>query len=136
MALMSRYLPRIAALSVMIGLPLVALFSGAAGLVPFLSMPLLVLGGPMLLTAWRGDGDPGSGSEDDNGSDGGGGGGNRRPGRPPSRPSGPRGLLPLETSQPGSWRLRGSERRHVSDPGPRRAPHRPVPRPHVPTRSH
>jgi hypothetical protein len=126
---MFRYLPRASALILMVGAPLAALILGAARLVPFLAMPLFVLGGPMLFSLWHGDSELGPGTDDEGGSDGGGGGGTRRPGRPPMRPSGPRGVLPLERSRPASWRLRGSEPQRVSDPGPRREPHRPRPAP-------
>ena len=134
---MLRRLTREAALVAMIGLPLAALIGGAARLVPFLAMPLVVLGGPMLFSSWRDGTSSEDSSDDDGGSDGGGGGGNRRPGRGPEQPSGPRGALPLDASQPARWRLRGPERQHVSDdPGTRRTPHRPRPRPRVPHRTH
>ncbi|HET9074705.1 MAG TPA: hypothetical protein VFN48_09015 [Solirubrobacteraceae bacterium] len=129
-------LTRAIAVAVMVALPLAALFGGAARLVPFLAMPLVVLGGPLALARWRGDTSAEDSADDDGGSDGGGGGGggSHRPGRGPEQPSGPRGELPLERSQPGRWRVRGPERQHVSDPGRRRTPHRAPLRPRVPTR--
>ncbi len=116
---------RALALTVMVGLPVAALFTGGSRLVPFLSMPLIVLGGPMIMGARHiGGSDPEADAEDDGGSDDGGG-GNRRPDRGPTTPSGPVGELPLEFSQPGGWRSRGNGRQRTTDPGHRRQPHRP-----------
>jgi hypothetical protein len=110
-------------MAVMTALPVVAVFTGEAKLVPFLAMPLVVLGGPMLLRVGQaGENDSEADSDDDDGSDGGGG-GNRRPDRGPTTPSGPMGELPLEYSSPAAWRTRGHGRQRASDPGHRRQPH-------------
>ena len=119
---------RLSALVVMLGIPLAAACTGAERLVPFLAMPFVVLGTPMIASLF---GDPRSlhrdepegGEDSDDGP-----GGNKRPDPQPLTPRGPRGTLPLESSSPARWRLRGGERVRVSDPGPRRAPHRPAPR--------
>jgi hypothetical protein len=134
---MSRWLIRGMSMVLMVGLPAGALFTGASRLVPFLAMPLVVLGGPMILGLRRNSGNgPEAGTEDDSDSDNGGG-GNRRPDRGPTTPSGPTGLLPLTDSTPSTWRLRGNGPQHVSDPGHRRQPHQPsrIPR-RVPTGPH
>jgi hypothetical protein len=127
MRLMVRWSFRLLAVAVMTALPIVALFTGEAKLVPFLAMPLVVLGAPVILRINQAGGsDSEAESEDDDGSDGGGG-GNRRPDRGPTTPSGPMGELPLEFSRPGSWRSRGNGRQRTTDPGHRRQPHRPAP---------
>jgi hypothetical protein len=124
MRLMFRWSARGLAFAVMATLPIVALFTGEAKLVPFLAMPLVVLGGPILLRVNGGGTDSEADSEDDDGSDGGGG-GNRRPDRGPTTPSGPMGELPLEYSRPGAWRTRGNGPQRTTDPGRRRHPHAP-----------
>lgn len=127
---MFRWLGRGAALVAMVGLPVAALFTGAGQLVPFLALPLIVLGGPVILRARQfGESDPEADSDDEGGSDEGGG-GNRRPDRGPTTPSGPVGALPLDFSRQGSWRHRGHGRQTTADPGHRRHPHpAPAPRP-------
>ncbi|WP_249012328.1 hypothetical protein [Conexibacter sp. DBS9H8] len=112
-------------LLMMLALPLGALLTGAAGLVPFLAMPLVVLGMPLVVRGPEADGDGGAEGDGDDGD--GGPGGNMRPDRGPMTPSGPTGTLPLEHSTPGGWRLRSPAPQRVSDPGPRRTPHRPAP---------
>jgi hypothetical protein len=124
MTRMRRRLIQALSLVAMVGLPLTALFTGGARLVPFLAMPLVVLGGPMLLRLARQGREPGTDSGEDGGSDDGPG-GNKRPDRRPPAPSGPSGLLPLEHSSPASFRVRGNGRQRISDPGPRRSPHEP-----------
>jgi hypothetical protein len=115
----------------MVGVPVAAAFTGGARLVPFLAMPLIVLGAPVVMKLRDGstdsepeaDGDDGGGSDD-------GGGGNRRPDHGPGAPSGPVGDLPLEFSRPGGDRLRGNGPQRTADPGPRRHPHQPRRTPH------
>ena len=130
MTRMSRWLPRALALAAMIALPVAAIFTGGAKLVPFLAMPLVVLGGPMIFRERRGgENDPEADAEDDDGSDDGGG-GNRRPDHGPGTPSGPMGELPLEYSAPAGYRMRGNGRQRTTDPGHRRHPHQPSRTPH------
>jgi hypothetical protein len=126
---MRRRLTQAFSLLAMLGLPVAALFTGGARLVPFLAMPLVVLGGPMLFGLARHGGEPGADTGDDGDSDDGPG-GNKRPDRRPPAPSGPTGLLPLEHSTQGTFRIRGNGRQRVSDPGQRRSPHEPARTPH------
>ncbi len=122
---MFRWLPRVFALAAMTALPLAAVFTGGARLVPFLAMPLIVLGGPMIFRVrGTGDSDPEADNNEDGGSDDGGG-GNRRPDKGPGTPSGPMGELPLEYSSPAGYRTRGNGRQRTTDPGHRRHPHQP-----------
>jgi hypothetical protein len=121
---MPRWFVRALALLAMLALPVAAIFTGGARLVPFLAMPLFVLGGPMLLGLGGEGREPGADTGDDSDSDDGPG-GNKRPDRRPPAPSGPTGLLPLEHSAPSSFRMRGNGRQRISDPGHRRAPHQP-----------
>lgn len=124
---MLRWIARGCAMVAMVGMPVAAAFTGGARLVPFLAMPLIVLGGPMLMRFHgSGENDPEADAEDGGGSDDGGG-GNRRPDRGPGTPSGPMGELPLEFSHPGA-RTRGNGPVRTSDPGRRRQPH-PAPAP-------
>jgi hypothetical protein len=121
---MARWVLRVLALLVMIGLPVAAIFTGGARIVPFLAMPLFVLGGPFVASLARGKpSEPDADSDDDGDSDDGGG-GNRRPDRGPTTPSGPTGKLPMEKSQPARWRQRGNGPQRINDPGRRRQPHR------------
>jgi hypothetical protein len=123
MGLMFRPVAHALGVAMMVALPVAALFTGGARLVPFLAMPLVVLGGPLVMKARgsrRGESEADA-EDDDGGSDGGG--GNCRPGRGPSAPSGPMGELPLEFSSPAAWRLRGNGRQRGADPGRRRRPH-------------
>lgn len=124
---MSPWPLRPAALAAMVLLPLVAMFAGAVRLVPLLMLPLIVLGAPLLIAVRGGWSEGDTGSDDSDSDDGGGGG--RRPDGGPTTPAGPVGDLPLEHSSPGRWRQRGNGPQRLSDPGPRRSPHRPVPAP-------
>ena len=133
---MSSWPLRLLTASLMLALPLVALAAGAVRLVPFLAMPLVVLGAPLIVKA-RGGGEEGDEDGGDDGDSDDGPGGNRRPDRGPMTPSGPTGELPLSHSTQGAWRLRGNGHQQVLDPGHRRSPHQPerLPR-RVPSRPH
>jgi hypothetical protein len=85
---MPRWFVRALALLAMLALPVAAIFTGGARLVPFLAMPLFVLGGPMLLGLGGEGREPGADTGDDSDSDDGPG-GNKRPDRRPPAPSGP-----------------------------------------------
>jgi hypothetical protein len=131
MTTMLRWVSHILALAAMAALPIAAIFTGGAKLVPFLAMPLVVLGGPMIMRARASsESDPEADADDDDSDSDDGGGGNRRPDHGPGTPSGPMGELPLEFSRPAGYRMRGNGRQRAIDPGRRRHPHQPQRTPH------